>query len=331
MNNRRKLIVALGAGALTAPLGSYAQPATKVRRVGFLSARSRPVSFDADEYGGFPRGMRELGYVEGKNLTIEWRFAENRRDRTAELAAELVQLKVDVIVGAGNTAISAAQKATAAIPIVMVNAGDPMGSGFIKSLANPGGNITGLSDIKYELLPKQLQMLHSMVPKLTRVAVLFDPANPYTYTVSLATVQATAQKLGLKILPVRAGTAAENEQAFSAMAKDRSGGVIILRDAIIVQQTRQIAELAAKHRLPSISGISDYAKVGGLLSYGTNTTDQFRRAATYVDKILKGIKPADLPVEQPMTFELFINGKAAKALGLKIPADLLIMANKVIE
>ena len=330
MNNRRKFVIALGASALAVPFSAVAQQQGKVWRVGFLSSRSRPASFDADEYGGFPRGMRELGFVEGKNLTIEWRFAENKHDRLPELAAELVQLKVNVIVAAGPIAISTARKATAAVPIVMVNAPDPVGSGFIKSLAHPGGNITGLTHISAELVPKQLQMLHSMVPKLSGVAALFDPANAGN-TTTLANVRAAAQKLGVKIMPVEAGTAAEIEQAFTVMAKEKSGGVVVFRDAIIVQQTRQIAELAAKNRLPSISGISNYAEVGGLMNYGPNTADQFRRAATYVDKILKGAKPADLPVEQPTKFELIINGKTANLLGLKIPQSLLIRADKVIE
>jgi putative ABC transport system substrate-binding protein len=237
---------------------------------------------------------------------------------------------VDVIVAAGNYAISTAQKATAAIPIVMVNASDPVGRGLIKSLAHPGGNTTGLTHISAELVPKQLQMLHSMVPKLSRVAVLRVIANPASATI-LTNVQAAAQKLGVQIFPVEAGNAAEFEQAFFRMAKDKFGGVIVLREPIIVQQTRLIAELAANNRLPAVAGISDFAEVGGLISYGTNTTDQFRRAATYVDKIFKGRKPADLPVEQPMRFELVINGKTAKALGLTIPQELLIMADKVIE
>ncbi len=330
MNARRKLLIALGAGALTAPLAAFAQQQNKIWRVGFLSARNRPVSLDADEYGGFPRGMRELGYVEGRNLTIEWRFAENKHDRLPELTAELVQLKVGVIVAGGAIAIRAAQKTTATIPIVMVNAGNPVGDGFIKSLAHPGGNMTGLTHISAELGPKQLQMLHSMVPKLSRVAVLWNPANAGSTTI-VANIQAAAQKLGVKILPVGAGTAPEIEKAFSVMAQEKSGGVFVVREALFNQQTRQIAELAAKNRLPSISGISDYAEVGGLMSYGPNTADQFRRAATYVDKILKGAKPADLPVEQPTRFELIINGKTAKALGLKIPQSLLISADKVIE
>jgi putative ABC transport system substrate-binding protein len=212
----------------------------------------------------------------------------------------------------------------------MVNAADPVGSGFVKSLAHPGGNITGLTHLSAELIPKQLQMLHSMVPKLSRVALLFDPTNPNS-TTNLVNVRAAAQKLGVMILPVEAGNAGAIEQAFSRMAKDKFDGMIVQRNPIIVQQMRQIADLAAKNRLPSISGISDYAHVGGLLSYGTNTADQFRRAATHGDKILKGRKPADLPVEQPTIFELFINGKTAKALGLKVPQSLLIMANKVIE
>jgi putative ABC transport system substrate-binding protein len=328
MNKRRKIIIALGASALTAPFGSFAQQQSKVWRVGFLSSRSRPASLDTDVYGGFPRGMRELGYVEGKNLTIEWRFAENKHDRLTELAAELVQLKVNVIVAAGAIAIRAAQKATATIPIVMVNAADPVRDGFVKSLAHPGGNMTGLSHLSSELGPKQLQILHSMVSKLSRVAVLWDPANSAS---TLARIQAAAQKLGVKILPAGVRSASEIEKAFSEMAQEKAGGLVVAREGITVQQVRQIAELAAKNRLPSISGISDYAEVGGLMSYGTNSADQFRRAASYVDRILKGAKPADLPVEQPTKFELVINRKTAKALGLTIPQSLLLSADKVIE
>ncbi len=329
-STRRKLLIALGAGLLAVPLGALAQQQAKVWRVGFLSQRNRPISFDSEIFGAFRQGMRELGYVEGKNLVIEWRFADSQYERLPGLALELAQMKMDVLVAGGSDAPLAMQKATTTIPVVMANASDPVGSGLIKSLARPGGNITGLTTISYDLGPKRLEMLLGMVPKLSRVAVLVNPANT-VHTRSLKNVQAAAQKLGVKILPVEARTAPEIEKAFAVMAREKAGAVMVERDALFNQQTRQIAELAMNHRLPSITALREYVEAGSLMSYGPNNVDGFRRAATYVDKIFKGAKPGDLPVEQPTTFELFINRKTAKALGLKIPQSLLISAEKVIE
>ncbi len=330
MNNRRKLLLALGASALASPLTPLAQPATKVWRVGFLIARNRQETLDSDEFGAIVRSMRELGYVEGKNLVIEWRFADGNYARLPEQAAELVQLKVDIIVASGSPAISAAQKSTTTIPILMVNVSDPVGLGFVKSLARPAGNITGLSNISLEFSPKLLEMLLSIVPKLSRVAVLVNPANS-SHASILKSVQAAAQKRSVKILPVEVRTAPEIEKAFSAMAREKTGAVIVPRDALFFDQRRHVAELAAKHRLPSISALLEYVEAGGLMGYGSSMNEMYRRAATYVDKIFKGAKPGDLPVEQPTKFELIINGKTAKALGLKIPQSLLISADKVIE
>ena len=330
MNNRRKLLVALGAGALAAPLGSFAQQKGKVWRVGFLASRRVAVLDSDSTYGSFPQGMRALGYVEGKNLVIELRSADGKSEHLPGLAAELVRLNVDVIVVAGSPATSAAQKATTTIPIVMGSIGDPVGSGFIKSLARPGGNITGLSNIAGDLSPKHLEMLLSFVPKLSRVAVLVNPTNSSHSTI-LKGIQAAASRVGVNILPLEAGNPQEIENAFSMMAQQNAGAVIVALDAFFLQQGRQIAELASKNRLPSVSGSREYAEAGGLISYGQNIADHFRRAATYVDKILKGAKPADLPVEQPTKFELLINRKTAKALGLTIPQSLLISADKVIE
>jgi putative ABC transport system substrate-binding protein len=330
MISRRKLLIALGASALTAPLSSFAQQQGKVWRVGFLSQRGRPDSLDSENPGAFRRGMRERGYVEGKNLVIEWRFAEDKIERLPSLAAELVQLKVDVIVTAGTPAIRAAQKATTTIPIVMGNAGDPVGSGFIASLARPGGNITGLSNVAVDISPKLLEMLLSMAPKLSRVALLVNPDNSANVT-TVKNVQVAAQRVGAKVLPVQARTPQEIENAFSTMTREHAGAVIVPGDTLFNTYQRKIAELAAKNRLLSISGYWQYAEAGGLMNYAQNMPDQLRRAATYVDKILKGAKPGDLPVEQPMKLELVINRKTAKALGLTIPQALLISADRVIE
>jgi putative ABC transport system substrate-binding protein len=330
MNNRRKLVLALGVSALAASLASFAQQQNKIWRVGFLSPRRRPDSLDSDVFGAFQQGMRALGYVEGKNLAIEWRFSNGTSERLSGLAAELVKLKVDVIVAQGGPATSAAQKTTATIPVVMGSVGDPVGSGFVKSLAHPGGNITGLSNLHVDLSPKLLEMLLSIVPKLSRVTVLINPDNSTNATI-LKSVQAVAQKRNVKILPAVARTPQEIENAFPVMTRQNAGAVIVARDAIFNQQARQIAQLAAKHRLPSVAATREYTDAGGLMSYGQNLAESYQRAATYVDKIFKGAKPGDLPVEQPTKLELFINRKTAKALGLTIPQELLISADKVIE
>jgi len=311
--NRRDTV--LGLLALSAaPLVSHAQQPGKVWRVGFLVPRRRPDSIDSDFIGAFPRGMRELGYVEGKNLVIEWRFADGQFERLPDLAAELVRLKVDVIVSGSSQAISA----------------HPLGSGFVKSLARPGGNITGLSNLTSDIGTKQLELLLSMVPKLSRVAVLVNPVNPALATF-LKNVQSAAQGLSVKVLPVEARSAQEIENAFPTMTQGNASAVIVATDGLFVQQYRKIAELAAKNRLPSVSQLREYVEAGGLVSYGPNLAEQFRRAATYVDKIFKGAKPGDLPVEQSTKFELLINDKTAKALGLTISSELLSRADRVIE
>ena len=326
--NSRDAVLALVALA-AAPLVSHAQQQGKMWRVGFLAPRRRPVSIDADFLGAFPRGMRELGYVEGKNLVIEWRFANGEFEPLSDLAAELVRLKVDVLVSGSSQAISALQKATATIPIVMATSGDPIGSGFVKSLARPGGNVTGLSNLTSDIGIKQLELLLSMVPKLSRVAVLVNPVNPSLATF-LKYVQAEAQRVGVEVLTMEARTPQEIENAFPIMAQGNAKAVIVGIDGLFIQQYRQIAELAAKHRLPSASSIREYVEAGGLMSYGPNLAEQLRRAATYVDKIFKGAKPGELPVEQSAKFELLINAKTAKALGLTIPSELLLRADRII-
>ncbi len=328
MNNRRKLLVTLGAGALAfaAAPSSFSQQQGKVWRVGILSPTS--ASLSSSNTNAFLEGMRELGYIEGKNLVIERRFADGRLERFPGLAAELVQLKVDVIVVQSSPAISATQKATTTIPVVMTSAGDPVGSGFVKSLARPGGNITGLSNMAGDIAAKFIDLLRSVVPKLSRVAML-TPST--TYGELSKSVQAAAQKAGVKTLMAEASTPQEIENAFSMMVREKADAVFVGSPAVFAQQHRQIAELALKYRLPSLFQDRVDVEVGGLMSYGQKLTDNYERSATYVDKILKGAKPGDLPVEQPVSFELVVNLKTAKALGLTIPQSLLLRADEVIQ
>lgn len=330
MMTRRDVLTPMGASLLAAPLGSFAQPQTKIWRVGFLATRRIEFVGNDEIFGAFQLGMRELGYVEGKNLTIEWRSAENRNERLPALAAELVNLKVDVIVAVDTFATAAAKKATAAIPIVMGNVSDPVGKGFIKSLARPGGNITGQTNIAEDIHLKHLEMLLAIVPKLTRVAVMqrsSDDAN----SKALERLQAEGEKRGVKIVRVEAGSAPEIDQAIARARQQNADALLVWSSPLFIQQRNQIAALTAKHRLPAISIDHKLANAGVLMSYGPNTYNQYRRAATYVDKIFKGARPADLPVEQPTVFELVINGKTAKALGLTIPQALLISANEVLK
>ena len=330
MTTRRELLKVLGAGALAHPLTSFAQQQGKVWRIGFLAQGIRPASFDTGNSAAFLQALRELGYVEGKNLVIERRYADSKLDLLPGLAAELVQLKVDVIVAVATSATGAAQKATTTIPIVFVNAGDPVSGGLVKSLARPGGNITGLANMQRDISSKHLEMLLDMIPRLSRVAYLWNPGNQAVAT-TLKTIQAAAQKKQVQILPVEARTPQEIENAFVVIVQEKAGAVFVSGDTLFLQERRQLAALMAKYRLPSVSYRRSQVEAGFLMSYGANDIDIFRRAATYVDKIFKGAKPADLPVEQPTKFEMFVNRKTAKALGLTIPQALLISADKVIE
>lgn len=330
MNKRRKLVIALGAGALAMPFGAFAQQQGKVWRVGFLSPRSRPTSSTPDVYGAFMQEMGKLGYVEGKNLVIEWRFAEGKYERLASLAAELVQSRVDVIVTGNTPSAIAAQQATTIIPIVMAGVGDPVGSGLVASLRRPGGNRTALSILALEISVKYLELLRAAVPKLTHVAVLMNP-NQTIHASYLANVQAAAKITGVKVAPVEAGTASQIETAFGAMTRTRAGALIVQADSFFIVQRSQIAELAIKNLLPTIFAYRENVEAGGLMSYGENIAEHFRRAAMYVDKILKGAKPGDLPVQQPTKFELVINAKTAKALGISVTNELLLRADKVIK
>jgi putative ABC transport system substrate-binding protein len=332
ISTRRSLMLALSASAFTAPWAIPAQaqpkPPEKIWRVGFLSPR-HVGPLDTDFFGAFPRAMRELGYIEGKNLIIEWRSAEGNLDRLPALAAELVQLKVDVIVAAAQQAVRAAQKGTTVIPIVMGSAGDPVANGFVKSLARPGGNITGTSTVPADTVTKRLQILLDIQPKVKRLAVLYFPSTDALQ--SLETLKRVSARTGVKPLPVEITDMRELEAAFAHMKRESAEALLIVQDAIFTQHLPRLANLAIQHKLPSVASIRQYTEAGGLMNYGVSFTDNYRMAAVYVDKIFKGAKPADLPVEQPVKFEMFINGKTAKALGLKIPPALLISADKVIE
>jgi putative ABC transport system substrate-binding protein len=301
-----------------------AQQAKKVFRIGYLSSAVNAVRIEA-----FKQGLRELGYVEGKNIVIEWRSAEENLDRLPALADELVRLKVDVIFAETTPAVQATKKATTTVPIVTVS-GDPVRFGFVASLARPGGNITGLANLTPELVGKRLSLLKEVVPRVSRVAVLFNPDSPGA-ALRMRETEAAAPSLGIKLQPVEARGPNDLEHAFSAMKKERAGALIPLTSPLMGEQRKQIVELAAKNRLPAMYDSREFSEAGGLMSYGAMLADLDRRAATYVDKILKGAKPADLPVEQPKKFELIVNLKTAKQIGLPIPPNVLARADKVIK
>ena len=327
---KKKLtVLTLCAVLLALCLCAEAQQPAKIPRIGYLGATSP--SAIPDRIEAFRQGLRELGYVEGKNIVIEWRHHEGKVDRLPALAAELVRLKVVIIVTAGAPAARAAKEATSTIPIVMTQVGDPVGSGFVASLARPGGNITGLSTLAPELSGKRLELLKEIVPKLSRVAVFGTSSNPDNAQ-SLREVELAAKALGVKLQYLDVLGPGDSETAFQAAVKGRAEAVLMMVSGPVANSLRpQIAELAAKSRLPVIySGRTD-VESGGLMTYGVNNADLDRRAATYVDKILKGAKPADLPVEQPTKFEFIINLKAAKQIGLTIPPNVLVRADKVIK
>jgi putative ABC transport system substrate-binding protein len=323
----------LGSFALSAMLfalctSAEAQQPTKVPRIGFFSSIS-PSIFSA-RVEAFRQGLRELGYVEGKNIVIEWRSAEGKADRLPALAAELVRLKVDVIVSPGPGPTRAVKQATNTIPIVMAFDDDPVGSGFAASLARPGGNITGLSTLASEISGKQLELLREIVPKLSRVAVLGNASQPgHPQALKEINVAADAFRVQVQYLEVRGPK--DVETAFRAASKERADAALVLGSPIFISQRKQLADLAAKSRLPAIYNRPEYVEDGGLVFYGVSYTDLFRRAATYVDKILKGAKPGDIPIEQPKKFEFIINLKAAKQIGLTIPPNVLARADKVIK
>jgi len=326
MQNQKWL--ALGAMLLALSVPAAAQQPTKIPRIGTLIGT--PPSAHSARIEAFRQGLRELGYVEGKNIVIEWRFADGKPDRLPALAAELVRLKVDVIVTAASPLTRAAKEATATIPIVMTQDTDPVGNGFVASLARPGGNITGLATLAPELSGKQLELLKETIPKLSRVAVFGTSTYPgNAQSLKEVELAAAAFKVQLQYLDVL--DPKDIETAFRAASKGRADAVLALQNPVAASQRTQIIDLAVKNRLPAIYDRAEFVEDGGLMTYSVSSTDLFRRAATFVDKILKGRTPADLPVEQPMKFEFIINLKAAKQIGVTIPPNVLVRADRVIR
>jgi putative ABC transport system substrate-binding protein len=313
---------------LALPIPAQAQQSTKIPRIGFLNATSP--STVAARLEAFRQGLRELGYVEGKNIVIEYRWAEGKIERLPDLATELVRLKVAVIVTASSTVTRAAKEATSTIPIVMSNDNDPVGNGFVASLARPGGNITGLATLYPEISGKRLELLKEIIPKLSRVAVFGTSTQPGNAQL-LREVELAAGAFKVKLQYLDVLDPKNIETTFRAASKGRAEAILVLTSPALFSQRTQIAELAVKSRLPAIYANIEYVDAGGLMSYGTSITDLYRRAATYVDKILKGRTPQDLPVEQPMKFEFIINLQAAKKIGLTIPPNVLVRATKVIR
>ena len=322
-------IVTLTLSMLVASLAAEAQPPTKVARVGWLSDGIR-AGTKSHLYEAFLHGLRDLGYVEGQNLVMERRDAEGQLDQLPELAAQLVARQVEIIVTWGVPGTRAAQRATSTIPIVMAEAGDPVRTGLVASLARPGGNVTGLSVMDPEITGKLLQLLKEAAPKISRVAVLYNPTFPAT-VLSLREVQAAASALGLAILPMEVRASDELDAQFAVMASMHADALLTFGDPFTSMHQSRILDFAATHQWPAVSLWREFGEAGGLMSYGPSLRDLFRRAATYVHKILHGAKPGDLPVEQPIKFDLIINVKTAKALGMTMPPSLLLLADEVIQ
>jgi len=327
MTSRRTFLVNVTGGLLAVPLCVGAQQTGKAYRIGFVwdSPTVWPHALEA-----FRQGLRELGWVEGQNIIVEYRWAEGRFDRLPGLMTELVHLKVDLIVAPTSIYTGAAKRATSTIPIVFVSHADPVGSGHVASLARPGANATGLTIIMSETMAKSLELLKATIPGITRVAVIWDPATP-SHVPGLKAVEAVGRTLDLRLQPLAVRGATEFDNAFSAMVREHAGAVLVLSTPLYMGESKRLAEVALTHKLPTMFGPREHVEVGGLLSYGPDRADLYRRAAAYVDKILKGANPADLPVQQATKFELVINLKTAKALGLTIPQSVLLRADEVIQ
>ena len=325
---RREFLGVLGGAAAGWPLAARAQQNQRMRRIGFMG--NSTAELEANLVGPFRDGLRALGYEEGRNIQIEYRWANGEYDRFPKLVNELLAAKVEVIVTAGTPAALAVKRATTAVPLVMVAVGDPVGTHIVPSLARPGGNITGLSSIALDLEGKRLELLRELVPTLARVAVFWSPVNAF-HAGSLKQARAAADSLRIKLLSLEVSRTEDLEGAFGAILKDKTEALLILADRIYLHDRQMMMDFATKNRLPSVSAYRELVMAGGLMSFGPSYEDMHRRAATYVDKILKGAKPGDLPVEQPTKFDLRVNLKAAKAIGLKIPETFLLRADEVIE
>lgn len=328
MRRREALILTLASIVPWAPIRADAQQGRKMARIGRLS----PISSATDErvFEGFRRGLRELGWVEGENIAFEYRFAEGQLDRLPALASELVQLKVDVILAGSVPGALAAKNATGTIPIVMVTTGDPVTSRLVASFARPGGNVTGVTALVEALSAKRLELLKEAVPGVARVGVLSTPAYPLGASLHQEVEQAS-RALGVQLRMLQIGDPRELEDAFATISREGAGALLIGPDPMFNTHRRRLVELAAKHQLPAMYGLREFVEVGGLMFYGASLPHMYVHAATFVDKILKGTKPAALPVEQPTKFELVVNLKTAKALGLTIPATLLLRSDEVIN
>lgn len=327
---RRKLLLALGGASLWLSGAAFGQQSGKLWRIGFLFSRSRESLVQSGRYDAFMQGMREKGYVEGRDFQFEFRSADGDLDRFTAIAEELVRGRVDVLVTTGTQASFAARKATSTIPIVITAEADPVRNKFAASLARPGGNMTGFSTNTGELVQKHPELLKAVLPRISRIAVLRNTGNA-GHQAMLATTQAAARKLGILAFEVRAQTAPEIEQAFATMRRERADALICLIDAFFLLQGAQIAELANRQRLPSIFAQVEHAALGGLMVYGQDQLENYRRAANFIDKIFKGAKPGDLPFEQPTKFDLILNRTTARAIGLAFPQELVLRADKVIE
>jgi putative ABC transport system substrate-binding protein len=325
---RRKFITLLGGAAAAWPLTARAQQAGKVYRIGFLG--NSTAALEANLVGSFREGLRDLGYVEGQNILIEYRWAEGQYEQFPALIAELLAQRVEVIVTAGTPASLAVKKTTTSVPLVMVAVGDPVTTGLVASLARPGGNITGLTSTSEELDGKRLELLREVIPKLSHVAVFWNPENP-TLLTSLKEMRAAAQVLGIKVQVLEVRTPDDLEETFKAIVRERPGALLVMGDRLFLHNRQRIMDFATKQRLPVVPGHPELVEAGGLMSYGASYPGMHRRAAYFVDRILKGAKPADLPVERPVKFELVLNLKAAKTLGLEVPPQLIARADEVIE
>jgi putative ABC transport system substrate-binding protein len=327
MKTRREFLVAGGAGlcVLASPLAAQ-QPPGRIARIGRLS----PASDDTRNFKVLQRGLESLGWIEGRNIVMEDRFADGRSDRLPGLAAELVRLKVDVIVAGATNSALAAKSQTATIPIVMVMGGDPVASGLANSLAHPGGNVTGVTALGQELSVKRIELLKEAVPGLARVAILSNPTFPDSGP-TVKELQGAAQALGLQLQVVEVSDPARFEKAFAAIGAGHAKALMVLPDGMFNARRGKIVELAAKSRLPTMYGLLEFVEAGGLMFYGASLPDMYARAAIYVDRILKGAKPSELPIERPTKFDLVINMRTAKAVGIKIPQSILARADKVIE